>query len=115
MKEGIGENEIKQNGNGQKCWWEMMSATLNWSANELLMISFRADQSCRVQRVNDDKKVSKEACCCRVVTQNNEKRAGKCGVKCKMEMSGVYSRFVGCWLLVVQFLDNFSFFLSGHH
>ena len=71
---------------------------MNWSANELLMISFRADQSCRVQRVNDDKKVSKEACCCRVVTQNNEKRAGKCGVKCKMEMSGVYSR---CRLLVL--------------
>ena len=26
LKEGIGENEIKQNGNGQKYWWEMMSA-----------------------------------------------------------------------------------------
>lgn len=26
LKEGIGENEIKQNGNGQKYWWEIMSA-----------------------------------------------------------------------------------------
>ena len=56
--------------------------TLNWSANELLMISFRAGQRCRVQRVNDVQKVCKEACCCRVVTQNNEKGAGKCVVKC---------------------------------
>jgi len=81
--------------------------TLNWSANELLMISFRAGQRCRVQRVNDVQKVCKEACCCRGIIHNNEKGAGKCGVKCKMEMSGVYSRFVG----FVEFLDNFSFFL----
>ena len=54
----------------------------NWSANELLMISFRAGQSCRVQRVNDVQKVCKEACCCRGVTYNNEGGAGKCGVKC---------------------------------
>ena len=62
------------------------------------------------KRVNDVQKVCKEACCCRGITQNNEKRAGKCAVKCKMEMSGVYSRFVCCWLLCCAVLDKFSFF-----
>ena len=84
---------------------------MNWSANELLLISFRADRGVEFKRLNDVQKGCKEACCCRGITQNNEKRAGKCAVKCKMEMSGVYSRFVGCWLLVVQFLDKFSFFV----
>ena len=82
--------------------WEMMSAqhvlenntrkkdaTLNWSANELLLMSFRAGESCRVQRVNDNKKVCKWACCCRGFIHNNERGAGKCGVESLMEMSGV--------------------------
>ena len=73
--------------------------------NEINMISFRADQRCRVQRVNNNKKVCKEACCGRGIIHNNEKRAGKCRVKCMMEMSWVYSRFVGCWLLLV--VQNF--------
>ena len=64
-----------------------------------------------VQKVNDVQKVCKEACCCRVVTQNNETREGKCAVKCKMEMSGVYSRFVGCLVaLLISFWLNFLFF-----
>ena len=53
------------------------------------MISFRADQRCRVQRVNNNKKVCKEACCGRETIRNNLGGAGKCGVKCLMLMSGV--------------------------
>jgi len=52
------------------------------------MISFRADQSGRVQRVNDNKQVCKKACCCRGVIYNNERGAGGCGVESLMEMSG---------------------------
>ena len=70
----------------------MMDMTLKcgWigGANELLMISFRADQSGRVQRVNDNKQVCKEACCCRGVIYNNERGAGGCGVESLVEMSG---------------------------
>ena len=69
---------------------DVRDATLNWSANELLLISFRADRGVEFKRLNDVQKGCKEACCCRGITQNNEKRAGKCAVKCKMEMSGVY-------------------------
>ena len=54
----------------------------------VLMISFRADQSGRVQRVNDNKKVCKWACCCRGVIYNNERGAGGCGVESLMEISG---------------------------
>ena len=57
--------------------------------NEINMISFRADQRCRVQRVNNNKKVCKEACCGRETIRNNLGGAGKCGVKCLMLMSGV--------------------------
>ena len=52
------------------------------------MISFRADQSGRVQRVNDNKQVCKKACCCRGVIYNNERGAGGCGVESLVEMSG---------------------------
>ena len=55
-----------------------------------------AGQRSQVQRVNDNKKVCKWACCCRGVIHNNMRGAGKCGVKCLMDViSGVgYSRFV---------------------
>ena len=47
-----------------------------------------AGQRCQVQRVNDNKKVCKWACCCRGVIHNNERGAGKCGVEDLLEMSG---------------------------
>ena len=58
------------------------------------MISFRADQSGRVERVNDNKEVSKDACCYRGTNEHNESGAGKGGVKRLMEMSVWYSRVV---------------------
>ena len=60
----------------------------------------RADQSCRVQRVNDIKKRCKWSCYGYEVNQDNEMGVGKCAVKCLMEMTGVYSRF-GCGCVVL--------------
>ena len=94
-------------------------ATLNWRAKRMIFISFRAGQSCRVQRVNGNKKACMEACCCRETTRNNMRGAGKCGVKYLMEMSVcwcAYSRFVVLCSLVFLFfwwMKNFSFFSFG--
>ena len=76
-------------------------------------MSSGACQRSQVQRVNDNKKVCKWACCCRGVIHNNERGAGKCGVKCLMEMSGVRVRthvakgFIACF----QCGDDKNFFL----
>ena len=53
------------------------------------------------KRVNDVQKVCKVACCCHMATQNNERGAGKCAVKCLVEMAGLYSRF-GCGCVVLD-------------
>ena len=73
-----------------------------FGAHELIRVVmlFRAGQRCRVQRVNDVQKVCKIACCCHMATQNNERGAGKCAVKCLVEMAGLYSRF-GCGCVVL--------------
>ena len=46
------------------------------------------DDKGQVERVNDNKKVCKWACCCRGVIHNDERGAGKYGVESLMEMSG---------------------------
>ena len=79
-------------GNVLKTTTKKDDVTLNWSAYEL--ISFRADQNGRVERVNDNKKVYKDACSYRGTTKNNERGRGRCGVKRLMEMSVWYSRVV---------------------
>ena len=79
------------------------------------MISFRADQNGRVERVNDNKKVCKKACCCRETMGNNERGAGKGGVKRLMEMSVCVHTFCSVSVLLyvcVWMTEKRKYFLS---
>ena len=63
------------------------------------MISFRADQRCRVQRVNEDKKVCMEACCCR----GHLKQREGCGKVCSEMFDGDDRGVLTFWLWLCCF------------
>ena len=73
---------------GDHCLGSLKEMKWRNEKKEMRNVSSGACQRSQVQRVNDNKKVCKWACCCRGVIHNNERGAGGCGVESLMEMSG---------------------------